>query len=86
MKKGEDLLLLATKLMKVIPDVSNAKEYYKSFLKNSNNKMIKQTKGITQQPKTIKKPNIIDIKSETSCKLSKTISQAKKISQVGGAG
>ena len=42
--------------------------------------------------KNYRKLNIIDIKSvplehaKTSCKLSKTIRQAKKVSQVGGAG
>ena len=54
--------------------------------------MVKRSKIIAEQPKTIKNPNIIDIKSVTieepkpSCKLSKTIRQAEKISQVSGAG
>ena len=53
---------------------------------------MKQSNIITQQPKTLENPNIIDIKSvtiehpKTSNKLSKTIRQAKKVSQVGGAG
>ena len=33
-QKKKDLILLPTKLIKKIPDASNAKEYYKSFLKN----------------------------------------------------
>ena len=53
---------------------------------------MKQSNIITQQPKTLENPNIIDIKSvtiehlKTSNKLSKTIRQAEKVSQVGGAG
>ena len=53
--------------------------------------MVKQSKIINQQPKTLEIPNIIDTKSitiehQTSCKLSKTIWQAKKVSQACGAG
>ena len=50
---------------------------------------MKQLKIITRQPKTLKNPNIIDIKlviieHPKSChKLSKTIRQAKKVSQAG---
>ena len=52
---------------------------------------MKQSKIITQQPKSIENPNIIDIKSvpiehpKTLHKLSKTIRQAKKIFRVGAA-
>ena len=35
-QKKKDLLLLATKLVETIPDASNAKEYYKSYLKKKN--------------------------------------------------
>ena len=48
------------------------------FLKNENQKLVKQSKIITQQPKTIENQNIIDINSftiehpKTSLKLSKT--------------
>ena len=31
-QKNKDLLLVATKLIDKIPDASNAKEYYKSYL------------------------------------------------------
>ena len=54
--------------------------------------MVKRSKVITQQPKAIENPNIIDVKSvatkhpKTSYKLSKTTRQAKKVSQVRGAG
>ena len=54
--------------------------------------MVKRSKIITQKPKAIENPNIFDMKSvtieylKTSRKLSKTIRQAKKVFQVGGAG
>ena len=35
------------------------------FLKNENQKLVKQSKIITQQPKTIENQNIIDINSFT---------------------
>ena len=52
-------------------------------------KIGKQSKIITQQPKTIENPIIIDVKSVTiehpkTSKLSKSLRQAKKVSQVGG--
>ena len=61
-------------------------------MKNKNKKLVKQSKVITQQPKTIQNRNIIDIKSvniehpKTSRNLSKTIRQARMVSQVDGAG
>ena len=73
------LSLLATKLIKKIADPSNAIEYYNSYLKRKNTKLIKRPKIITQQRKGIENPNIADIKSviiehpKTSHKLSKTI-------------
>ena len=48
-QKKEDLLLLATKLIEKIPNASNTKEYYRSFLKDKNKKLMKQSKIITQQ-------------------------------------
>ena len=54
--------------------------------------MVKRSKIITQKPKAIENPNIFDMKSvtieylKTSRKLSKTIRQAKKVFQAGGAG
>ena len=41
--------------------LTNTIEYYKSFLKKK--KLVKRSKIITQQPKTMKNPNIINIKS-----------------------
>ena len=66
-----------------IPDASNVKEYYKSYLNRKNTKLFKGSKIIIQQPQTIKNPNIVDIKSviiehpKTSHKLSKAIRHAK---------
>ena len=51
--------------------------------------MIKRSKTITQQPKAIENPSISDIKlviiehRKASYKLSKSIRQAEKLSQVG---
>ena len=38
------MLLLATKLTKLMPDASNAKEYYQSFLINENKRLVKRSK------------------------------------------
>ena len=54
--------------------------------------MVKRSKIITQQPKTIKRPKIVDIKPviiehpRTLYKLSKAIRQAEKVSEVSGTG
>ena len=77
--KKEDLLLLATKLTEKIPDPCNAKEHYQSFIKKKNKRSVKQSTIVTQQPKTCKTPNIVDIKlviiehPKISHNLSKTI-------------
>ena len=81
----KDLLSLANKLIKNIPDPRNAKEHYQSFIIKKNRKSVKQSEIITYQPKTFENPNIVDIKSvitehpKTSHKLSKTIRQAEKV-------
>ena len=83
------MLLLATKLIGKIPDATNAKQYYKSYLKRKNTHLVKRSKIITQLLKSLENPKIVDIKSvtkehpKTSCKLSKTIRQTKKVFQVG---
>ena len=46
----KDLILLAAKTEK-IPDTTNAKQYYCTFLKNKNKKSVKRLKILTQQPK-----------------------------------
>ena len=65
------------------PDPSNAKEYYQSFIrkKSFTTKPVKQSKIITQEPKTFESTIIVNIKSvitehpKNSYKLSKTIRQ-----------
>ena len=62
---------------------SNAKEYYQSFIrkKSFTTKPVKQSKIITQEPKTFESTIIVNIKSvitehpKNSYKLSKTIRQ-----------
>ena len=83
------MLLLANKLIEKLPDPHNAKEHYLSFIRKKNTKLVKKSKVITQELKTFEYPNIVDIKSviiehaRTSRKLSKTIRQAEKLSNVG---
>ena len=58
------------------------------LFKEKNKKLVKRSKIITQQPNSIENPNIVDVKSsiiehlKTSHKLSKTIKQAEKVSQI----
>ena len=79
--------LLATKLTRKIPDPRNAKENYQSFLRKKNTRLVKRSKIITQQPRSLESPKTISIKlvliehPKTSYKLSKTIRQGKKVSQ-----
>ena len=54
-KKG--LLLLTTKLTEKIPDPCNAKEHYQSFMRKKDTKLLKQSKVITQQPRTFENLN-----------------------------
>ena len=89
-QKKDNLQLFGTKLTEKIPDPSNTKEYYNSYLKRRNAKPVKRSKIITQQPKHFKNPNIVDIKSviidypvKTLHKLSKNIWQSEKVSLVG---
>ena len=49
-QEKKDLILLAAKTEK-IPDATNAKQYYYTFLKNKNKKSVKRLKILTQQPK-----------------------------------
>ena len=81
----KDLLFLGNKLIKNIPDPRNAKEHYKSFILKESRKSAKQSETIIYQPRTIKNPDIVDIKSiitehpKNSHKLSRTIRQAEKV-------
>ena len=86
-----DLRPFANKLTEKIPDPSNNKEYYQSYLKKKTKKLVKRSKKTFQQPKTIENPNTVDIKSaiikhqKTSNKFTKTIGKAEKVSQVSCA-
>ena len=70
----------------------SAKEYYNSYLKRKNKKLVKRSKIITQQPKTLENQNLVDIQSiiiehpKTSRKLSKAVRQTEKNSQASGTG
>ena len=61
-------------------------------MNRKNTKLIKQPKITFQQPKTIENPNIVDIKSvnieypKTLNRVSKSMGQAKKVSQISCAG
>ena len=70
--KKKDLLLLATKLIKKIADCSNAKEYYKCYLKRQNSKSVKRSEIITYHSKTIKNSNVVDIRSDCRARKSFT--------------
>ena len=80
-----DLLLLANKLIKNIPDPCNAREHYQSFIIKKNSNLEKQLKIITYQPKTFQNPHIVDVKSvitehpKTLHKLSKTRGKGEKV-------
>ena len=87
--KGNDFLLLATKLIEKIADRSNAKQYYSFYLKKKNKKLVTRSKIITQHPKTFENLNIVYVKlvtikpQKTYHKLSKAIEQTERVSQVG---
>ena len=81
-------MLLATKLIEkkhlMLLMLNRTIKYYWRKKQNWKNDKI-----ITQQPKSLKVPNIFDIKlvtvkhAKTSCTLSKTIRQDEKVFQVG---
>ena len=52
---------LKKRLIEKMPDPLNAKEYYQSFIRNKNTKLVKQSEIITYQPKTFQNPNNVDI-------------------------
>ena len=74
-----------------MPDPTHTKESI-SIEEKKTEVVKKKSKIIGQQAKTIENPNIVDIRSaiikhlKTSHKLPKSIKQAKKVSQVSGAG
>ena len=63
---NKDLLLISNKLMKIIPDLCNAKEHYKSFIIKENRKSVKQSEIIPYQPRTFQNANTVDINSVTT--------------------
>ena len=77
-RKKKDLPLLATKLIKKIPDVVMLKKNMNDFWKKIK-QLLKPSEKITQQSKNIENLDIIDIKlfttevSKTSSKLSETM-------------
>ena len=84
-QKKKDTQLLVTKLAEKILDLCNAKERYQSFVRNKNIKLVKQSKIITQQPKSVESPNVVGIKLvfiehlKTSHIIFNIISQAEKV-------
>ena len=56
--------MFATKLTEKIPDPNNAKEYCQSYLSEKNQKLVKLSKIITQEPEALENPSIV-IKSVT---------------------
>ena len=56
-------MLVANILIEKRPDPHNAKEHYQSFTRKKNTKSVKHSEILTYQPKALKKPNILDIKS-----------------------
>ena len=89
-RRKKDLLLLPIKSEEKIHYATNILSIL--FEEKKNTKLVKWWKIIAQQPKAFENANIVNIKSvtiehpKTSCKLSKTIKQAEKISQVSVAG
>ena len=55
------MLPFSTKLIERIPDASNTKEYYQSYLRKKNKKLMNRSKIIAEQPKTMENLNIVDI-------------------------
>ena len=62
LQKKRDLQLLVINLTKKTPDARNAKEHYQSFLRKKHTKQVKQSKIVTQQPKSTENSNVIGIK------------------------
>ena len=77
--------MFAINLTEKIPGLHNAKKHNQLFIRKENIKSVKQSKIITQLPKTFENQNIVDIKSvitehpKSSRKLSKSIRQSEKV-------
>ena len=59
---SQEKILLHIKWIEKISDPSKTKEYYQSYLKRKNTKLVKLSKTITQQPKPLENPNFVDRK------------------------
>ena len=57
--KRKDLLLLEKKLKEKIPNLRHAKEHYQSFMRRKTKKLVKQSKIITYQPKSLKAQTLL---------------------------
>ena len=85
MSEKKDLQLFAINLTEKKPGLHNAKKHNQLFIRKKNIKSVKQSKIITQLPKTFENQNIVDIKSvitehpKSSRKLSKSIRQSEKV-------
>ena len=79
-------------LQKKIIDPCNAKEHYQSFLRNENTTPVKQSKTIIKEPELRKTNKIIELKQvniehpEYSHKLTKTIKETEKVSEIVSPG
>ena len=60
-KKKKKLQLFAAKLTEKLLNPCNAKEYYQSFIRQNDTKLVKESKIITEEPKTFGNSNIVDI-------------------------
>ena len=78
--------MFATILTEKIFDPRNAKEQYQSLIRKKNTKSVKQSKILTQQPKTFENPNIVNIKSVIEHpKSSQNSFKAEQVSQEGSS-
>ena len=83
--KKANLLLFPNKLIEKVPDPSNSKQHYESFLRKKSRKSVKRSEIINYQPKTFQNLSIVDITSvitehpKTAHKLSKVIRKSEKV-------
>ena len=81
--KRKDLLVLANKLIRKMPDPCNTKEHCESFLRKKNKASVRQSAIITYQSKmfdTVDIESVITEYTKISRRLSEGIRQAEKVS------
>ena len=90
-QKKKDLLLFATNLIERVPDLSNTKEWFQFHLKWKKYKIGEKIKINYSTTKIFRKIiycwheiSFYRTSKNLNCKLSKTIKQAGKVSQVNG--